>query len=82
MLPGPHTLVVTGTTAQGKAATMSVGILVTAGSGAFTQGAGVVVPAAGTSWWWLLVGAAVLGLGLFFLVWRRRKQDDEEPSAA
>ena len=81
MLPGPHTLVVTGTSAQGQAATMSVGILVTAPS-AVTQSAGVVVPAAGVSWWWLLVGAAVLGLGLFFLVWRRRKQDDEEPAAA
>ncbi|HEY4993491.1 MAG TPA: LPXTG cell wall anchor domain-containing protein, partial [Nakamurella sp.] len=84
MLPGPHTLVVAGTSAEGKPATMSVGILVTAPSAAsaVTQGAGLVAPAAGASWWWLLVVAAVLGFGFFLLVWRRRKKDDEESVAA
>jgi hypothetical protein len=79
MLPGPHTLVVAGTSAEGKPATMSVGILVTAA--AATQSAGLVAPTAGFSWWWLLVVAAVLGFGFFFLVWRRREQDEDEPVA-
>lgn len=81
MRPGEHTLVVAGTSAEGKPATMSVGILITAPS-AVTQSAGVVGPPAGDSWWWLLALAAAVGFGFFLLVWRRRKKDEEEPLAA
>jgi hypothetical protein len=85
MKPGNHMLVVSGIAANGKRASMTVGLVITA---AAAPASPVVHPAPakshGSNWmwlWWVLGGLALLGL-FFFLVWRRRHEDEEEDPAA
>jgi LPXTG-motif cell wall-anchored protein len=83
MTPGNHMLEVSGIAANGKRATMTVGLVITAP--AAEPATPVVHPAAahssGSSWtwlWWVLAGATALAGLIFFLLWRRRREDDEE----
>ncbi len=86
MKPGNHMLVVSGIAANGKPASLTVGIIIKAAAAA--PASPVVHPAAakgsgsGMAWfWWVLgVGLALAGL-ILFLIWRRRRDDEEAPSA-
>jgi hypothetical protein len=82
MKPGNHMLVVSGIAANGKRATMTVGLIIKAAAAASTSP--VAHPAAGKSsgsslaWlWWVLGGALALAGLIFFLIGRRRREDEE-----
>ena len=88
MKPGNHMLVVSGTAANGKPATMTVGLVIKAAAAAPSSSTGL--PAAsksahsdsGTTWlWWVLGGTVALAGLILFLIWRRRREEeDEEPA--
>jgi hypothetical protein len=87
MKPGNHMLVVSGIAANGKRATMTVGLIIKAAAG--VPASPVTHPAAGkssnsgTTWLWWVLGAAIALAGLiFFLIWRRRREDEEEEAAS
>jgi LPXTG-motif cell wall-anchored protein len=87
MKPGTHMLVVSGTAANGKPATMTVGLVIKAAAAGSSSPVGH--PAAGkssgsgTTWlWWVLGGVLVLAGLIFFLIWRRRREDEEEETTA
>jgi titin len=85
MKPGPHTLVANGTAANGKPATISVGILITEPDTAALAAQRHSVSGSGGAWWWVGGGllAFLLAAGcLFWFAWRRRRRDDENGNAA
>ena len=79
MLAGNHTLVVTGTAADGKAAQMKVGIMITAPTQKVLGPVPAAASSSSTNWlWWMLPFVALAAFApLLFIVWRRRRREDE-----
>ena len=75
MQAGDHTLVVTGTGADGRTVTMAIGIVVT---NTVAKAAGNPAPKPhGGAWRWLIpVGAFAALILAFLIVWRRRRNGD------
>jgi predicted RNA-binding protein with TRAM domain len=66
---GDHTLIVAGTSAAKKQASMQVGIRVV--------GSADTAPAP-ANWWWLILLVLAVIIVLFIVIWRRRRRDHEE----